>query len=177
MTTRDDGPTPEPSIPRPEPPVGASAGPAVPARPEPLSDPARELGDAGAESVLPGGHRGGFQRLPTGPTAITTQSAPADPDGEQSAPLVQWAMPEPARPARGLAAWALGFSIVALAVSLFVGWGFLLGIAAIVAAILALRRPLESRAVALWALVLGAVSLLYSAGWLLFAAVAAGFVG
>ncbi len=83
---------------------------------------------------------------------------------------VQWAPVEPAVPARGLAAWALGFAIVALVVAMFVGWGFPIGLVAIVTAIVALRRPLESRAVAVWALVLGVVSVLYSAGWLLFAA-------
>ena len=85
-------------------------------------------------------------------------------------------MPEPERPRRFLAGWALGFSIVGLAVSLFVGWGFPLGIAGVVAGILALRRPLESRGVAIWAIVLGAVSILYSAGWLVFAAFTAGVV-
>ena len=60
--------------------------------------------------------------------------------------------------------------IAALIVAMFVGWGFPIGLVAIITAIVALRRPLESRMAAVWALVLGAVSLLYSAGWLLFAA-------
>ena len=71
--------------------------------------------------------------------------------------------------ARGMSAWALGFAIVALVVAMFVGWGFPIGLVAIITAIIALRRPLESRTAAVWALVLGAVSLLYSAGWLVFA--------
>jgi hypothetical protein len=83
---------------------------------------------------------------------------------------VQWAPVEPTAPARGMSAWALGFGIVAFLVAMFVGWGFPIGLLAIVTAIIALRRPLESRAVAVWGLVLGAVSLLYSAGWLVFAA-------
>lgn len=127
--------------------------------------------------MLPGGHRGGFQRLPTAPVGITSQSAPDDPDGDHTVQLVQWAMPEPARPRGFLAGWALAFSIVGLAVSLFVGWGFPLGFGGMVAGMLSLRRPLESRGVAIWAIVLGAVSVLYSAGWLLFAAFAAGFLG
>lgn len=90
---------------------------------------------------------------------------------------MQWIIPPPAPPARGLAGWALAFAILALIVSLFVGWGFPLGIVAIVAAILALRRPLESRAVAVWAMALGAVSMLYSAGWLVFAGLGAGLIG
>ena len=61
--------------------------------------------------------------------------------------------------------------------SLFVGWGFPIGLVGVVSAILALRRPLESRAVAVWALVLGIVSVLYSAGWLLFAASRANLFG
>ncbi|WP_206535696.1 hypothetical protein [Microbacterium sp. 4R-513] len=153
-------------------------GPADTRPPSPTVDaPTQEIGPVGAESVLPGGHRGGFQRLPTGPVGITSQSAPADPDGEHPAPLVQWAMPEPEQPRRGLAGWALVFAILGLVLSLFVGWGFPLGMAGIVAGILALRRPLESRGVAIWAIVLAGVSILYSVGWLLFAAVASGFVG
>ena len=110
-------------------------------------------------------HRGGFERWPTAPVGITP--IPSAPDLD--AP-VQWAAVEPTAPPRGMAAWALGFSIAALVVSLFVGWGFPIGLVAIVTAIIALRRPLESRAVAVWALVLATVSVLYSAGWLLFAA-------
>ena len=103
--------------------------------------------------------------------SLTIESAPAEPGtGEGEEPLVQWLMPEPAAPRRGLAAWALAFSIGGLVFSLFVGWGFPIGLVGIVSAILALRRPLESRAVAVWALVLGIVSVLFSAGWLLFAA-------
>ncbi|WP_442574787.1 hypothetical protein ACSBPH_13230 [Microbacterium sp. F51-2R] len=151
-----------------------SAAPSLDPTPAPPS--AQAVDPAGSEPVLPGAHRGGFQRLPTGPVGITSQSAPPDPDGEQSEPLVQWAMPVP-KPRGFLAGWALGFSVVGLVVSIFVGWGFPLGIAGIVAAILALRRPLESRGIAIWAIVLGGVSLLYSAGWLVFAAFTSGLAG
>jgi len=153
-----------PVVPAPAPPVTPAPTPPVPAAGE-------------AAPVLPGAHRGGFQRLPTEPVAITSESAPHDPDGEQPQPVMQWIMPEPAQPARGLAGWALAFAILALVASLFVGWGFPLGIVAIVAAIMALRRPIESRAVAVWAIVLGAVSILYSAGWLVFAGTSAGLLG
>ena len=44
-------------------------------------------------------------------------------------------------------------------------------------AIFALRRPLESRGMAVWAIAIGAVSILYSAGWLLFAASRANLIG
>ena len=86
-------------------------------------------------------------------------------------------MPPAEAPPRGLAGWALASSVVGLIVSLFVGWGFPIGLVGVVTAILALRRPLESRAVAVWALVVGVVSILYSAGWLLFAAAQASIIG
>ncbi|WP_243075717.1 DUF4190 domain-containing protein [Microbacterium sp. SS28] len=166
----------------------AAAGPAAPREPAGTPAPAEpsasavtmaatpEVAPVDPESVLPGAHRGGFQRLPTAPLEITSATAPHDPDGEQPAPEMQWLMPEPRQPARGMSGWALAFGILALFASLFVGWGFPLGIVAIVAAILALRRPLESRGVAVWAIVLGGVSILYSAGWLLFAATSAGLI-
>ncbi|HKT56365.1 MAG TPA: hypothetical protein VJR25_06300 [Microbacterium sp.] len=69
-----------------------------------------------------------------------------------------------------LAVWALVLALLGLVVSFFVGWGFPLGLAAIVVAIVALRRPWESRVVAVWALVLGVLSVVYSAGWLIYAA-------
>jgi len=140
-----------------------------------VEEPSTDVVRPNAESALPGAHRGGFLRLPTAPVAITTEWAPALP-GEEGLASEQWDMSQPP-PRRGLAAWALGFSIVGLAFSLFVGGGFPIGVVGVIAAILALRRPLESRAVAVWALVLGAVSILYSAGWLLYAASQASLVG
>ena len=86
-------------------------------------------------------------------------------------------MPENPAPHRGLAAWALAFSIGGLLGSIFVGWGFPIGLVGVISAILALRRPLESRAMAVWALVLGVISVLYSAGWLLYAASRANLFG
>ena len=110
--------------------------------------------------------------------SVTTETAPAEP-GTAGAeePVLQWLMPEPAAAQRGLAAWALAFSIGGLLVSIFVGWGFPIGLVGVISAILALRRPLESRAMAVWALVLGIVSVLFSAGWLLYAASRANFFG
>jgi hypothetical protein len=170
---REAGPTAErapapAAVPAPE----RAVAPAVPgpATMAPTPDVEAVFGD----STLPGGHRGGFQRLPTAPIEV---SVPGPPGGEQTEPLVLWAMPEPPAPYRGLAAWALAFSIAGLIVAIFVGWGFPLGIVGIVSAILALRRPLESRAVAWWALVLGCVSLLYSAGWLALSAARANLFG
>ena len=173
MSTPGDGPGPDERADAGE--SGAREGVRAVRPVAPTAAPAESA--LGPESVLPGAHRGGFQRLPTAPLPITSESAPHDPDGEQPQPVMQWIMPEPAPLARGLAGWALAFAILALIASLFVGWGFPLGLVAIVAAILALRRPLESRAVAVWALVLGAASIIYSAGWLLFAGTIAGLLG
>lgn len=72
-------------------------------------------------------------------------------------------------PRRGVATVALVAGIVGLVVSFFVGWGFPIGIAAIVAGIIALRRPVESFAVARWGIALGILSLVYGAMWLAWA--------
>ncbi|WP_271180712.1 hypothetical protein [Microbacterium terrae] len=150
---------------RPDAPSPASA-PIV----EPVSPDVTVAGDA---AFLPGVHRGGYLRLPTAPIQVTTQSAPSEPGVEEPHELLWEPAPEPVLPHRGLAGWALLFAIIGLVVSFFVGWGFPIGVVAIVSALLALRRPLESRAMAVWALSLGVVSVLYSAGWLAFAAMRA----
>jgi len=144
--------------------VAASAPPRPPSAPA-VEPPSPDVAQVEAESAIPGKHRGGFARWPTAPVGVVPISTAPDLDAP-----VQWAPVEPATPSRGMAAWALGFAITALIISMFVGWGFPIGLVAIVTAIIALRRPLESRAVAVWAIVLGVVSLLYSAGWLWFAA-------
>lgn len=163
----DAGPPPVPPPPAVLPPSSAPAS----GRPA-VESPSPDVTLADEASPLPGVHRGGFLRLPTAPVTVTTQSAPAEPGTEEEpgTSTAQWLMPEPEPQHRGLAAWALAFSIAGLLVSLFVGWGFPIGLVGIISAILALRRPLESRAVAVWAIVIGAASLLYSAGWLLYAA-------
>ncbi len=116
--------------------------------------------------------RRGFSRLPTAPVNLpTTLSGPGVEDD-----LPEWEPVAPAVPAassrgidRGYAGWALGFAISGLVVSLVVGWGFVIGVVAIVAGVLALLHPRDSRAVAIWAIVLASVSLIYSAGWFVFA--------
>ena len=134
--------------------------------PAAVEPPSPDVAPVEAESALPGMHRGGFERWPTAPVGVTPIRDRARP----RRPRAVGCRPSRRRRRAGMSAWALGFAIAALVVSMFVGWGFPIGLVAIVTAIIALRRPLESRAVAVWALVLGAVSLLYSAGWLLFAA-------
>ncbi len=154
----------------PVPPLPPGIPPAVSAVVEP---PSPDVALADEASPLPGAHRGGFHRLPTAPVGITEQIAPREP-GTESGPTptvtAQWLMTSPAPPRRGLAAWALVFALLGLVVSLFVGFGFPLGLVAIVAGLLALRRALESTALAWWAIGLGALSLVYSGGWLYFAA-------
>ncbi|GAA1982961.1 hypothetical protein [Microbacterium pumilum] len=155
-----------------------ATSPRPPAVTPAVEPPSPDIALADEASPLPGAHRGGFQRLPTAPVDVTTVSAPAEPGAEGAPePELRWLMPEPVGPYRGLAGWALAFSIAGLVVSLFVGWGFPIGLVGVISAILALRRPLENRAVAIWALVLGAVSVIYSAGWLLYAASRANLFG
>lgn len=146
--------------------------------PRPIVEPPSPDVETGRDATpLPGVHRGGFQRLPTAPLEVTTQTAPPEPGSpEHAASTAGWLMPDP-DPSRGLAGWALGFAIAGLVTSLFVGWGFPLGVVGVVTAIVALRRPVESRSLATWAIVLGAVSVLYSAGWLLWAASLANLFG
>ncbi|MET0296146.1 MAG: hypothetical protein ABW024_01995 [Microbacterium sp.] len=150
----------------------------VPPLPAPLVEPpSPDVAAAEDATPLPGAHRGGFQRLPTAPLDVTTQVAPPEPgSAEHAAVTAEWLMPTP-RPSRGLAGWALGFAIAGLLVSLVVGWGFPLGLVGLILAIVALRRPFESRAVAVWTIVLSGVSFLYSAGWLWWAATQANLFG
>jgi hypothetical protein len=96
--------------------------------------------------------------------------APDAPDAaSQTSPELAWAPPAPRRPP-ALAGWALAVAITGLIVSLVVGWGFPVGIIAIVTAIGALRRPGRRRQAAGWALALGILSILYSALWIAVAA-------
>ncbi|MFS0712864.1 hypothetical protein ABC195_03210 [Microbacterium sp. 2P01SA-2] len=132
---------------------------------------------AAPEAVpLPGGHRGGFQREFTQPTPLQfVPEADRQPEPVTAEPRLEWAPAPEILPRSGV--WALALAIVALALSLFVGWAFPLGVAAVVMAVRALRRPWESRTVAVWALGLAALSILYSAGWLAWAATQAGLLG
>jgi hypothetical protein len=159
---------PDAAPPAPAPrPTTASPAPvsAPPLPPTAIEPPSPDVAPVEAESALPGKHRGGFERWPTAPVGV----APIVTAPDLDAP-VQWGPVKPEPPSRGMSAWALTFGVIALVVSMFVGWGFPLGLVAIVTAIIALRRPIESRGVAIWALALGVVSVLYSGGWLIFAA-------
>ncbi|MGM7668906.1 hypothetical protein [Microbacterium sp. A93] len=136
-----------------------------------FEEPSAEVERPAGTARMPGAPREGYTKLPTGPVGIepVVASGPADTAGM---PAVQWA---PNDDAVGddntrLAPWALVAAIVALVASWFVGWGIPLAIVAVVAAIMSLRRPVESRAIARWALVLGLAATIFSLGWLIWAA-------
>ncbi len=136
-----------------------------------LEEPSAEVERPAGAARLPGGARESYTKMPTGPVGVepVVASGPADTAGM---PAVQWAPYEdgPEEDGARLAPWALVAAIVALCASFFVGWGIPLAIVAVVAAIMALRRPMENRAVARWALVLGLAATIYSLGWLIWAA-------
>lgn len=108
-------------------------------------------------------------------TGFVIPHAPAIPDA--AAPM--WPAPPPPptkRPGR-FAPWALVVAIIALVSSFFFGWGIPLAVLAVVLSIVALRRRWESRVVTGWALVLGILATVYSAGWLLWTAWSLGLWG
>lgn len=135
----------------------------VPQLPVPIVETPSTDVAAGETAALPGEHRGGFQRALTQPVDVAAPSSgvAAEPELRE----VRWA-PQPPAPLPRSAAWALTFAILGLIVSLLVGWGFLIGVVGAALAVAALRRPWENRGIAVWALCLSVLSLLYSAGWL-----------
>ncbi|MEE6389078.1 MULTISPECIES: hypothetical protein [Microbacterium] len=118
---------------------------------------------------LPGAPREGYTKLPTGPVGIepVVVSGPDLDHAEDDAwePAVEPVAVDDTR----LAPWALLAAIVALGASFFVGWGIPVAVVAVIAAIMSLRRPVENRAIARWALVLGLCATVYSLGWLVWA--------
>ncbi len=134
-------------------PAAAPASPAIEA-------PSPDVEAGAASARVPGSPH--FTYLPTGPVPVSA-------DGPAETGTVAWEPEPPAGRRAVVGPWALGLAIAALAGALVVGWLVPLGITAVVAAIVALRRPVESRGVGWWALALGLLSLAYSAGWLLWA--------
>ena len=123
-----------------------------------------------------------YAKLPTAPSAVTVESGPDLGDGGAVASSPEWTPSDgktgrPAPDEPRLAPWALLAALVALLASFFVGWGIPVAVIAVIAAIMSLRHPSESRTMAVWALVLGAVACLYSAGWLVWAAYGFGLFG
>lgn len=122
---------------------------------------------------LPGAHRGGFSRAPTAPVDVQEQVAAHEVIAPTTATLPT---PHTAAPA-DFAALSLGFAVVALIVAIVVGWGFPIGASAVVLGVMSLRGRVESRPLAAWGVSLGALSLLYSAGWLVYAGIRSGWIG
>lgn len=151
-------PVPPPAnVPPTVPPTAPPAAVPPAAGPSPKVEPPSADVAPGATAALPGAHRGGFQREFTEPVPITATTH-TEPDWK--------AEPEAPPPLPRSAPWALVFGILGLIASFLVGWGFLIGFVGAGLAIAALRRPWESRELAVWALCLSLLSLVYSAGWL-----------
>lgn len=148
-------------------PVPPSPTPASPPR---IERPSGEVESPAGSARLPGARRDGYTRLPTGPVGIEPVVV-SGPDADDPHGRTAW---EPAETqmvvddAR-LAPWALLASIVALGASFFVGWGLPVAVVAVIASIMSLRRPIESRGMGRWALVLGLTATVYSLGWLVWA--------
>ncbi|QMU97441.1 hypothetical protein FVO59_09585 [Microbacterium esteraromaticum] len=133
-----------------------------------IEQPTPEVEKPGGDAALPGASRG-YGKLPTAPVPVEQAAAVHPEADEQPAEWEPSTGGLPVDDAR-LAPWALVAAVVALATSMFVGWGIPVAIIAVIAAIMSLRRPIENRSVAVWALVLGLCATLFSAGWLLWAA-------
>ncbi|MBN7793353.1 DUF4190 domain-containing protein [Microbacterium esteraromaticum] len=129
-----------------------------------IEGPTPEVVRPEGAASLPGASKG-YGELPTGPVPTDATRFTA-PEADEFTPR-EWT-PEPADDGR-LAPWALFAAIVALATSMFVGWGIPVAIVAVIASIMSLRSPVETRGVAVWALVLGCCATLFSAGWLIWA--------
>lgn len=71
----------------------------------------------------------------------------------------------------GRSTWSLITGLVGLVVSIFVGWGFPLSIAAIALGLVARRREPQGRGRALTGIVTGIVGLVCSVGWLAYSVV------
>lgn len=138
-----------------------------------LERPTPEVVRPAGAARLPGSPREGYTKLPTGPVGVEPVVV-TGPELDRPPLEVEWeptgtaAVPVIADETR-LAPWALMAAIVALAASFFVGWGIPIAIVAVIASIMSLRRPVESRAIARWALVLGLCATVYSLGWLVWA--------
>lgn len=142
-----------------------------------MSDPEPHLDRVSDEMERPAGAapvpgaKKGYDHLPTGP--LNVEPVVSGPDADAAAfQYAEWephSEPKQVDDAR-LAPWALFAAIVALAASMFVGWAIPVAVIAVIAAVMSLRRPVENREMALWALVLGIAATVFSAVWLIWAA-------
>ncbi|MCM3503462.1 hypothetical protein M3667_16450 [Microbacterium sp. P26] len=83
--------------------------------------------------------------------------------GDHVIPYVPPAPPAPP----SLAPWALAAAILALVASFFTGWLLPLGAVAVILSTVSLRRPHDSTRVGVWSLCLSLLSIVFSAGWLI----------
>ncbi|HWS52395.1 MAG TPA: hypothetical protein VN241_15395 [Microbacterium sp.] len=136
-----------------------------------IDRPSGEVERPAGVARIPGARREGYTKLPTGPVGIEPVVV-SGPDADAvGAPGASW---EPSTDPAAvdetrLAPWALLAAIVALGTSFFVGWGIPVAVVAVIASIMSLRRPVENRAIARWALILGLCATVYSLGWLVWA--------
>lgn len=134
-----------------------------------IEAPSPDVATPEAPATLPGAHRGGYTRPPTAPLEVSARH----PDVE----TVTDAVVTPPSPPANLAAIALGFAVVGLIASLVVGLALPIGVTGVVLGVLSTRRRSESTPVAVWAIALGVLSVVYSIGWLWWAASQAGLLG
>ncbi|MEN0023125.1 MAG: hypothetical protein AAGC61_07570 [Microbacterium sp.] len=135
-----------------------------------VEGPSGEVERPAGSARLPGARRDGYAKLPTGPVSVepVVATGPIADDPRHDDDWQPSTGTAPADDTR-LAPWALTAAIVALGASFFVGWGVPIAVVAVIAAIMSLRRPVESRAIARWALVLGLAATVYSLAWLVWA--------
>ncbi|MFT4157273.1 MAG: hypothetical protein QM630_05005 [Microbacterium sp.] len=136
-----------------------------------IDRPSGEIERPASSARLPGAPRDGYATMPTGPVDIERIVATGphlETDDSSDAGWLPGDTPVRGGDAR-VASWALVAAIVALCASFFVAWGLPVAITAVIASIVSLRRPTESRAMARWALVLGLTATAYSLGWLVWA--------
>lgn len=135
-----------------------------------IDRPSGEVERSVGSTRLPGARNDGYTRFPTGPVGIEPVVT-SGPDTDAPGSSARWAPSETEMTVDDsrLAPWALLAAIVALGASFFVGWGLPVAIVAVIASVMAIRRPIESRAMARWALVLGLTATVYSLGWLIWA--------
>ena len=145
-------------------PTRRSAQAARPAPPVP-SPPADDVDASGAGLLAPKPAAAAVTAADPAPAVADTEIADRPTATLHIEPPLAWAPPAPRRPP-SLGGWALAVAVIGLLLSFVVGWGFPVGIIAVITAASALRRPVRGRAVAAWALALGILSLLYSGLWI-----------
>jgi len=134
----------------------------------PVTPPTRPAQQGSSPSAPPAGWQGDHATyLQTVPTAV--YQAPSQ--GGYAAYQQSQSQTPAASTGTSRSTWSLITGVVGLVVSVFVGWGFPLSIAAIVLGFGARRREPQGRGRALTGLVTGFVGLACSVGWLAYSVV------